>query len=179
MPPSPAGEPAYTSKTSLITYDNLGNEVKLDIYAYKTAANTWDIFAYNNADSTAGGYPYSSAALDTDTFMFDPSATGLGKLDPASPTRADVQYSRRRPGSRSIFDHDAGRVRISNSRRRSTAMRRARSITSKSIPTARCIPCSRMAHQVATYRIPLATAVSPDNLTPGGRQCVFAQHGLG
>ena len=45
-----AGIPAYTSKTSLVTYDNIGNKVTLDIYMIKTAANTWDMEVYNNAD---------------------------------------------------------------------------------------------------------------------------------
>ena len=81
-----AGVPAYTSKTSLVTYDNIGNKVTLDIYMSKTAANTWDVRVYNSADSTAGGFPYSSAALDSDTFIFDVSATGKGRLDAASPT---------------------------------------------------------------------------------------------
>src|SRR4051794_15685656 len=51
-----AGPPAYTSKTSLVTFDNIGNKVTLDIYAYKTAANTWDMEVYDNAASTAGGF---------------------------------------------------------------------------------------------------------------------------
>ncbi len=33
----------YTSKTSVVTYDNIGNKVTLDVYMSKTAANTWDI----------------------------------------------------------------------------------------------------------------------------------------
>ena len=57
-----AGPPAFTSKTSIVTYDNIGNKVTLDVYMFKTAANTWDMEVYNNADSTAGGFPYSSAA---------------------------------------------------------------------------------------------------------------------
>ena len=63
-----AGSPAFTSKTSIVTYDNIGNKVTLDVYMFKTAANTWDMEVYNNADSTAGGFPYSSAALATGQF---------------------------------------------------------------------------------------------------------------
>ena len=81
-----AGAPNFTSKTSIVTYDNIGNKVTLDVYMFKTAANTWDMEVYNNADATAGGFPYGSPPLDTDTFTFDVSATGKGKLDAASPT---------------------------------------------------------------------------------------------
>jgi len=37
----PPGPGAYTSKTSVVTYDNIGNAVTVDVYAAKTAANTW------------------------------------------------------------------------------------------------------------------------------------------
>ena len=37
------GTTNYTSKTSIVTFDNIGNKVKLDVYMSKTAANTWDI----------------------------------------------------------------------------------------------------------------------------------------
>ncbi len=47
-----------SQKTSLVTYDNLGNQVTLDIYMSKTAANTWDVAIYNAADATNGGFPY-------------------------------------------------------------------------------------------------------------------------
>ena len=90
MPTRPLSQaaPAYTSKTSIVTYDNIGNKVTLDVYMSKTAANTWDVEVYNSADSTAGGFPYSSAALATTRFIFDVSATGKGTLDAASPTLA-------------------------------------------------------------------------------------------
>jgi flagellar hook protein FlgE len=51
----------YTNKSSLSAYDNLGNEVILDIYYTKTAANTWEVAVYNKADATAGGFPYGAA----------------------------------------------------------------------------------------------------------------------
>jgi flagellar hook protein FlgE len=76
----------YTSKTSLVTYDNIGHAITLDIYMTKTGPNTWDIRAFDSATATAGGFPYSSAPLDANTFTFDVSATGKGRLDAASPT---------------------------------------------------------------------------------------------
>ena len=107
-----AGVPAYTSKTSLVTYDNIGNKVTLDIYMSKTAANTWDVRVYNSADSTAGGFPYSSAALDSDTFIFDVSATGKGRLDAASPTSLGFTISGWFALHARSLQHDAGRRRL-------------------------------------------------------------------
>src|SRR3954469_10783789 len=88
--PAVPGPPNYQSKTSLITYDNVGNTVKLDIYAFKTAvANTWTMQVYNSANSATGGFPYVPAApMASGTFLFDVSATGKGALDPASPSTA-------------------------------------------------------------------------------------------
>ena len=83
-PPTAANQYAYTSKSSIVTYDYVGRQVTLDVYATKTAADTWKIDVYDNAASTNNGFPYSSGPLDSQTFTFDTSATGQGKLTQAS-----------------------------------------------------------------------------------------------
>ena len=161
-----AGVPAYTSKTSLVTYDNIGNKVTLDIYMTKTAANTWDVRAYNNADSTAGGFPYSSAALDSDTFIFDVSATGKGRLDAASPTSLSFTI----PGG-SAFTLD-----LSNMTQVAADFQFTKPTVDGNAPS----PIEKVevdtdgtmyaiytdGTRLAKYRIPLATVPSPDNLSP-------------
>jgi flagellar hook protein FlgE len=83
LPSANAAAATYNGKTSLVTYDNLGNEVTLDVYASKTAASTWEIAVYDHAAAGAGGgFPYSSAALGTTTLTFD----GQGQFAAASPT---------------------------------------------------------------------------------------------
>lgn len=47
LPSANAATAAFTGKTSLVAYDNLGNEVTLDIYSAKTAANTWEVTVYD------------------------------------------------------------------------------------------------------------------------------------
>ncbi len=75
----------FTSKTSLVTYDNLGNQELVDVYYSKTAANTWEVAVYAQSDAaTNGGFPYSSAALLTDTLQFDPSTGDLTGGSPGS-----------------------------------------------------------------------------------------------
>ncbi len=75
----------FTSKTSLVTYDNLGNQELVDVYYSKTAANTWEVAVYAQSDAAAnGGFPYSSAALLTDTLQFDPSTGDLTGASPSS-----------------------------------------------------------------------------------------------
>lgn len=69
----------YTAKTSVQTFDNLGNVVVLDLYftktAYDAATNTytWEAAAYNHANAAAtGGFPYTPAApITTETYTFD------------------------------------------------------------------------------------------------------------
>lgn len=72
----------YTAKTSVQTFDNLGNVVVLDLYISKTANNTWEVTAYNHANAAAtGGFPYSAAAMTSETFDFDPVTGALTSAD--------------------------------------------------------------------------------------------------
>lgn len=63
----------YTSKSSLVVYDNLGNAKTIDFYYTKTAtANTWEVAAFDSSLATPGtGFPYSSGPLSTQTLTFD------------------------------------------------------------------------------------------------------------
>lgn len=163
--PISAGPPNFTSKTSLITYDNIGNKVTLDIYMYKTAANTWDIEVYNNADSTAGGFPYSSAPVANDTFTFDVSATGKGALDAASPTSLAMTI----PGG-SAFTLDLSvmtQVATDFEFKANVDGNAPSSIDSVEVSSdGTMYAIYGDGTRKATYRIPLATVASPDNLSP-------------
>ncbi len=73
----------FEAKSSLVAYDNLGNEVVLDVYFTKTAANEWEATVFDQADAGAGGgFPYGAGPLDTQTLIFDPAD---GRLDGGSP----------------------------------------------------------------------------------------------
>lgn len=160
-----AGPPAYTSKTSIITFDNVGNEVMLDVYMFKTGANAWTISAYDNAASTNGGFPYSSGPLDTDNFTFDVSATGKGRLAGASPTALTFNI----PGG-SAFTLDLSNITqvASDFEFEPTVNGNAPSSIEKveigSDGTLFAI--FENGARRATYKIPLANVPSPDNLSP-------------
>jgi flagellar hook protein FlgE len=160
-----AGAPAYTSKTSLVTFDNIGNKVTLDIYAFKTAANTWDIEVYDNAVSTAGGFPYGSGPLANDTFIFDVSATGKGKLDAASPVDLTLTI----PGG-SAFTLDLSvmtQVAADFQFKATVDGNSPSSIDKVEVDTDGTLyALYNDGTRLATYRIPLATVPSPDNLVP-------------
>lgn len=76
LPSANAASAAFTAKSSMAVYDNLGGELILDIYFTKTGADTWEVAVYNRADATAGGFPYGttgSPPLASETLEFDPT----------------------------------------------------------------------------------------------------------
>ncbi|MEM9028181.1 MAG: flagellar hook protein FlgE [Pseudomonadota bacterium] len=89
LPSANAATASYTGKSSVVVYGNLGEEVVLDIYYTKTTtAGEWDIAVFDSADRdpTSGDFPYASAAITTDTLVFDAD----GNLDASSPTSLSV-----------------------------------------------------------------------------------------
>jgi flagellar hook protein FlgE len=186
-----AGAPNFTSKTSLVTYDNIGNKVTLDIYAYKTADNTWRMEAYDSAASTNGGFPYAGGPLASNTFTFDVSATGKGKLDAASPTSLSLTIP---GGSAFTLDVSAMTQVASDFQFKPTVDGNAPGAIEKvEVGTDGTLySIYNDGTRLASYRIPLATVPSPDNLVPeagnvysvgissGNVQVDFAGHsGLG
>lgn len=87
LPSANAATATYSAKTSVITFDNLGNQVKLDVYYSKTAQtaadSTWEVAVYNAAEAgPGGGFPYTGPALSTQTLTYSRTT---GKLTAASP----------------------------------------------------------------------------------------------
>lgn len=157
---APAGPPSnYTSKTSMVTYDNIGNAVTLDVYAAKTGANTWDIEVYN------GATPLTTSGPAT-TFTFNVSAAGKGALAAASPKSLTVAI----PGGSSTFKIDMSAMTqvASSFDFKATVDGNAPSavekvnIDSKGVVTA----VLKNGTQLPSFQIALATVPSPDHLTP-------------
>jgi flagellar hook protein FlgE len=73
-PSDNAANSAYSEKSSLVVYDNVGREVVLDIYFTKTSANTWEVTVFNQADAAAStAFPYMAPYLANGTLSFDPT----------------------------------------------------------------------------------------------------------
>ncbi len=89
LPSANAATATPTAKTSLVTYDNLGNQVTLDIYLTKTVtANVWDVAIFNAANApAAGGFPYTAAPLTTGTLTFNPTT---GAIQAGTPTSFNI-----------------------------------------------------------------------------------------
>lgn len=72
--PGNAAGANYSAKSSIVTYDNVGNEVLLDVYYTKTAANEWQVAVFDQSKATAGTtFPYTGGALASATLTFDPT----------------------------------------------------------------------------------------------------------
>lgn len=71
LPSTNAPTAEATAKTSLLAFDNLGNEVLLDIYFAKSGAGEWDVAIYDREQATNGGFPYASGPLVAATLNFD------------------------------------------------------------------------------------------------------------
>jgi flagellar hook protein FlgE len=157
----PAGPGNFTSKTSVVTYDNIGNAVTLDVYAAKTAANTWDIQIYNGATQlTTGG-------AATTTFTFDVSATGKGKLDTTLPSPTSLAITI--PGGSAFTMDLSSMTQVASSFDfKATVDGNAPSAIEKVDvdKTGVVTAIFQNGSKKALYQVALANVPSPDNLTP-------------
>jgi flagellar hook protein FlgE len=162
-PAAPAGPGNYTSKTSMVTYDNIGNAVTLDVYMAKTNANTWDIEAYD----PAGNLLTTPGAATT--FKFDVSATGKGSLDLVGPPPSATQLNMTIPGGSAFTMDLSAMTQVASSFDfKATVDGNAPSavekvnIDSKGVVTA----VLQNGTELPSFQIALATVPSPDHMTP-------------
>jgi len=151
----------YTAKSSLVTYDNLGNAVTLDVYFTNTGPGAWQASVFNHADAAAGGgFPYAGGALATQNLAFGPT----GSLTGGSPLNLTI------PGGQA-FSLD-----LSNTTQLGTGYTPISANANGNAPS----PLDHVdigndgtlsfvyqdGGRVPAFRIPLANVASPDNLTP-------------
>ena len=152
-----------TQKTSLITYDNVGNEVLLDLYFTKTGANTWEaaVFDKRTANAASGGFPYGAAALTTETLTFNPAT---GQLAAGSPDALSLAI----PGGQTLgidmqnMSELAGDYALLKAQVDGNAPSAIKQVQIDSDGT--LFAQYENGTLQAMYRIPLATAISPDKL---------------
>lgn len=153
----------YSSKASIVTYDNLGNKKMLDVYMAKTgtAPDTWQAVVFDQSTATAGGFPYTGGPLATVALAFGPT----GQL-----TTAPANFTVAIPGgSTATIDFS----QVSQVATGETALELAVDGNAPSAVETVEIADDGTVYAVfengarrATYKIPLATVPSPDQLTP-------------
>lgn len=163
LPSANAAGATYSEKSSMVVYSSLGSTVTLDMYFTKTAANTWEVAVYDQSGATAGtDFPYASAALATGTLDFDPSN---GQLTGASLNSLTMNI----PGGEPFTLDLSEMTQLS-------AIYAVRESTVDGNPPSRIESVSFDTDGTLfaqfdngslrpIYRIPLATVVSPDQLT--------------
>jgi flagellar hook protein FlgE len=163
-PAAAAGPGNYTSKTSIVTYDNIGNAVTLDVYAAKTGANTWDVEVYDPAGAVLTVHGAAT------TFKFDVSSTGKGKLDLVGPPPSATSLTVAIPGGSAAFNIDLSAMTqvASSFDFKATVDGNAPSavdkvnIDDKGVVTA----VLKNGTTLPSFQIALANVPSPDHLTP-------------
>jgi flagellar hook protein FlgE len=163
LPSTNSPNAQFTSKTSLVTYDNLGNQVTLDVYASKSAANTWEIAVYNQADATNGGFPYANPALGTQTLTFNPNN---GQLAQGGPTSISVQVPNGQTLTLDMSQSSqlAANFQVLNASVNGNAPSSTNKVDIANDGTVFMV--FENGTRVATYKIPLASVPSPDHLKP-------------
>jgi len=86
LPSTNSAAAEYTAKSSLVTYDNLGNKVLLDVYFTNTGAGTWQVSVFDQSKATPGtSFPYAGGALGSASLTFDATTGQLtGATDSVS-----------------------------------------------------------------------------------------------
>lgn len=163
LPSANGASAAFAGKTSLVTYDNLGNEVILDVYTAKSSANTWDVSVYDrSAASAGGGLPYSAGPLATAGLAFDAvtgqiSPASVSSLTVAVPNGASLKIDLTR-STQLAADYTVQNAQVNGN---PPAKVSSLEISAGGIVTAVYENGSR----VAAFKIPLANVASPDNLS--------------
>ncbi len=157
----------FTNKSSLSVYDNLGNEVILDIYYTKTADNTWEVAVYDRADATNGGFPYGaagSAALYEGEMAFDGTTGQFAGMTPAGPVTLAIpngQTFTLDMGEMTQLGTDEFAPEADADGNPPSAVDRVE-ISEEGIVYA----IFENGDRLATYQLAVADVPSPDNLTP-------------
>ncbi len=164
LPSANAAGADFAGKTSIITYDNLGHKVTLDIYSAKTGPNQWEVSVYDNAGASAGGgFPYAAGSqLTTQALTFSGTTGKLTSPSPATlsvnvPNGATLNFNM---GNTTQLAGAYIPVDASANGNGPSAVDRLE-ISAQGIVTAVYADGSR----VDAFKIPLANVASPDNLT--------------
>jgi flagellar hook protein FlgE len=163
LPSANAATAEFAGKSSLVTYDNLGHEVVLDIFFAKSATGQWEISVFNKADAPAtGDFPYASGPLSTVTLDFDATT---GHLSPASADSISIAIP-----NGGTLDLD-----LSQMSQLATGYTVLGAAVNGNPPSGvelleinkdgTVYATYENGSRVAVYRIPLADVQSPDNLT--------------
>lgn len=152
---------AYTAKTSLLAYDNLGNQVVLDVYTTRKTNGDWEMAVFDKSTAGPNGFPYSSGPLATATLTFNQTT---GQLTGPNPATLAIPI----PNGQSLTLNFGGTTQFAGD------YSVAEAIVNGNAPVAVekftfgadgfVYATYENGNKVPVYKIPLADVASPDNL---------------
>jgi flagellar hook protein FlgE len=163
LPSTNSATAQFAGKSSLVTFDNLGNEVVLDVFFAKSTAGQWEMSVFSKADAPAtGDFPYASGPLATVTLDFDATT---GRLTPTSANSLNIPI----PNGATL------ELDLSQMSQLATGYTVLSAAVNGNPPSGvELLEISKdgtvyatyeNGSRVAVYKIPLADVPSPDNLT--------------
>lgn len=171
--PATNANPTYTSKTSVAAYDDLGNQVTLDVYLTKTGDGTWQATTYNQADAASGGgFPYTASAnspvpLSSQTLAYSDTTGKLVSVDGSTTALAlSVTIPNGKTMSLDVSQSTqlASAFNVTSATVNGSSPSKLDHVTVGNDGTVTSVYANGITQ--ATYRIPLADVPSEDALTP-------------
>ncbi|WP_026596013.1 flagellar hook protein FlgE [Methyloferula stellata] len=176
LPSSNTAPVTYTDKTSVVTYNELGTPVTLDIYMTNTGTDgagnpTWEMSVYNQADAASGGgFPYTNGGvpdtpLATQTLTFDPTTGAL-----TTPSSVAIPIPNSGTGTQTLNLNIAGMTQLDAAYTPTTATVNGNApsgVTGVSISADGTMSAVYAnGATVPIFDIPLGNVPSPDSLVP-------------
>jgi len=166
LPSTNSASSTYTDKSSVVTYDNLGNQVTLDVYSTNMGGGQWEVSVFDQSKAaTTGGFPYSSGPLSKAALTFDQTT---GKISSTSASNGKINFT--------IPNGSAFTLDMSQSTQLATGYSVVTANVNGNAPAA--VTSVQIASDgtvsaalgngstVPAFQIPVARVVSPDNLIP-------------
>ena len=165
LPSTNSAGAAYSAKTSLTTFDNLGHRLVVDMYFSKTSAGNWEATAYDASQASAsGGFPYASGPLATQALTFS-SANGAltspanGVMNVAIPNGQTLALNLSKTTQLAA---GFSVLQLNVNGNAPSAVDHIEIATDGTLSA-----LYQDGTRIPLFKIPLADVISPDNLTPG------------
>jgi flagellar hook protein FlgE len=161
LPSANTAATSFTSKTSMVTYGNLGDEVMLDIYMSKKGPQQWELTVFDRAAVGASGFPYAAGPIATTTMSFDPAN---GQLLPSSANSLVVAIPGGQPLTLDLSNTSQLAAGFSVQKADINGNKASAANLVEIADDGTVFVAFEDGTRQAKYRIPLATVPSPDNL---------------
>ena len=162
LPSTNSANAVYTEKTTLVAYDNLGEQKTFDVYLTNEGSNTWEAAVYDQSKAAgSGGFPYSSGPIAVQQLTF---SAANGTLSGGSPVTFQVPGGQVTSLSLSGCTQLAGAFAVSSASVNGNAAGKMTGVVVGADGTLSFSYSNGVTSPA--WQVALASVPSPDNLTP-------------